>query len=171
MSCCPSLELDDANSCLIGRSAEMCQQVRGQFHGLRVIAATKAAFSDRHASPGCCLRCVRTWEPSAAVRAGNSIRGMRKRFRFSQYRIEWNCISADLVDHASQRRTLVFRPRSSLICFVDGFLPVPRICVALLHFRVTRFRQCLGRGGLPGRTRRLIDGIDKQALLAARPRD
>ena len=42
---------------------------------------------------------------------------------------------------AADAATLSFRPRSTLICFVDGFLPMPRIRVALLHSRVTRFTQ------------------------------
>jgi hypothetical protein len=34
-------------------------QVEEHFHGLCVTAATAAALSDAHASPGCCCRCVR----------------------------------------------------------------------------------------------------------------
>jgi hypothetical protein len=36
----------------------------------------------------------------------------RRSFRFCQYPIEWNYFTADLVDHAAEDRTLVFRPRS-----------------------------------------------------------
>jgi hypothetical protein len=41
--------------------------------------------------------------------------------RFSQYRIERDYFSADLAESDAANRTLFFRPRSSLICFVDGF--------------------------------------------------
>jgi hypothetical protein len=65
----------------------------------------------------------------------------RRSFRFCQDPIEWNYFLVDQVDHTAADRTLSFRPRSTLICFVDGFLAMLRIRVALLHSRVTRFTQ------------------------------
>jgi hypothetical protein len=47
-------------------------------------------------------------------------RGDETKVRFSQYRIDCNYFSADLADSAAADRTLSFRPRSTLICFVEG---------------------------------------------------
>jgi hypothetical protein len=55
--------------------------------------------------------------------------------------------------------TCSFWPRSGCIRFVGVFVPMPRIRVAPLHSRVTRFTQCPWcRVGLSAGARRLIDG-------------